>query len=89
MRQRRGQSYQKRVSDINQIYDYYVKTGLPNREIWRRYIYPRYAISERTFYNMLSTPPLPKETMIEEGLLFPEFKQEDEQRGAGYFKKDS
>ncbi|MCX4330549.1 MAG: hypothetical protein OSJ21_08160, partial [Paramuribaculum intestinale] len=25
-----------------------------NREIWRRYIYPVYAISERTFYNIMN-----------------------------------
>ena len=26
---------------------------MSNREIWRRYIYPVYGITERTFYNML------------------------------------
>lgn len=47
-------SYQKRVEEVNNIYDYWAKKGVPNREIWRRYVYPRYAISERTFYNMLN-----------------------------------
>lgn len=51
---RRGVSYQKRVEDINRVYDREVKRGLPNREIWRRYIYPVYGISERTFYNLLN-----------------------------------
>jgi len=50
----RGMSYKKRVADINQIYDEHARSGLSNREIWRRYIYPVYAISERTFYNMMN-----------------------------------
>lgn len=54
MAKRRGVSYQKRVEEINRIYDRYARRGLPNREIWRRYIYPVYAISERTFYNILN-----------------------------------
>lgn len=54
MSKRRGVSYQKRVADVNQIYDKWVKSGLSNREIWRRYVYPVYGISERTFYNLLS-----------------------------------
>lgn len=53
MAKRRGVSYQKRVADINRIYDQHAKSGLPNREIWRRYVYPVYGISERTFYNLL------------------------------------
>lgn len=54
-----GKSYQKRVSDINRIYDLHVKQGIPNREIWRRYIYPVYGICERTFYNLLKAPVKP------------------------------
>ena len=54
MSKRRGASYQKRVTDINRIYDQHAKSGISNREIWRRYVYPRYAISERTFYNILN-----------------------------------
>jgi hypothetical protein len=57
---RRGVSYHKRVKDINGIYDRYARLGVPNREIWRRYIYPVYAISERTFYNMLKAPLTPR-----------------------------
>lgn len=47
-------SYRKRVADINRIYDLHARSGLSNREIWRRYIYPLYAISERTFYNIMN-----------------------------------
>lgn len=54
MANKRGKSYKKRVEDINRIYDHYAKSGLSNREIWRRYIYPVYCISERTFYNIMN-----------------------------------
>lgn len=54
MKKRRGLSYLKRVADINRIYDFYAPTGLSNREIWRRYIYPKYMISERTLYNIIN-----------------------------------
>lgn len=54
MANKRGMSYKKRVADINRIYDEHVRSGLSNREIWRRYIYPVYAISERTFYNIMN-----------------------------------
>lgn len=47
-------SYRKRVETINRIYDRYARSGLSNREIWRRYIYPDYGISERTFYNIMN-----------------------------------
>lgn len=48
-----GVSYLKRVREVNEIYDKYIKTGLSNREIFRRYIYPKYGISEGTYYNYL------------------------------------
>lgn len=54
MIKRKGLSYQKRIKDINEVYDRYARSGLSNREIWRRYIYPVYAISERTMYNYLN-----------------------------------
>lgn len=38
----KGCSYARRVTEVNAIYDEYAKTGLSNREIWRRYIYPIY-----------------------------------------------
>jgi hypothetical protein len=49
----KGFSYEKRVKEVNAIYDKYVKTGLSNKFIWRMKIYPIYGISERTFYNYL------------------------------------
>ena len=63
VKKRRGASYRKRVADINRIYSEHVKSGLSNREIWLRFVYPVYAISERTFYNILKvpTPSLPDE----------------------------
>ncbi len=54
MASKRGMSYRKRVEDINRIFDQHSKSGLTNREIWRRYIYPVYWISERTFYNIMN-----------------------------------
>lgn len=66
-------SYQKRVADINRIYDLYVKKGVPNREIWRRYIYPVYGISERTFYNILKASANPKNDLPEGTQLYFKF----------------
>ena len=86
---RRGVSYRKRVADINRIYDQYAKSGLPNREIWRRYIYPAYGISERTFYNLLnaSSNHEDSEDLCQQGFLFKDFfKKEDEQRRTDYYK---
>lgn len=34
--------------------------GISNREIWRRYIYPKYAISERQLYNVLNASADPR-----------------------------
>lgn len=50
----KGKSYEERVKDVNRIYDKYSRSGLSNREILRRYIYPIYHISEKTFYNYLN-----------------------------------
>lgn len=90
-RKRKGKSYAKRVADVNQIYETYAKTGLPNREIWKRYIYPRYGISERTFYNMLKAPTdhrlEGKTELAVQGFLFPELFPEYEVRDSAYFKK--
>lgn len=89
MAKRHGLSYEKRIADINRIYDQYVKSGLPNREIWRRYIYPAYGISERTLYNIInaSSDHRTADDMGQQGFLFNDFlKKEDEQRRADYFK---
>lgn len=49
-----GRSYVNRVSDIIKIYDEHARDGLSNREILRRFIYPKYFICERTFYNIVN-----------------------------------
>lgn len=58
----KGCSYARRVVEVNAIYDEYAKTGLSNREIWRRYIYPIYGITEKTFYNYINAAANPKVT---------------------------
>ena len=70
-------SYQKRVADINRIYDTYVRKGVPNREIWRRYVYPVYGVSERTFYNILKASADPKNDVPEDAQLYFNFKEAD------------
>lgn len=42
------------MADIVRIYDEHARSGLSNREILRRYIYPVYPICERTFYNIIN-----------------------------------
>ncbi len=64
MAKKRGRSYRKRVEDINRIYDRYARSGLSNREIWRRYIYPVYWISERTFYNIMNATAGPEKPVV-------------------------
>lgn len=73
MAKRHGVSYQKRVADINRVYDQYAKLGVPNREIWRRYVYPVYGISERTFYNILNASSDPKNELPEDTQMFLKF----------------
>ena len=75
-RGRRGLSYKKRVADINRIYDEYAKLGISNREIWRRYIYPRYAISERQLYNILNASADPRNEIPVDDELFLQFGDE-------------
>jgi hypothetical protein len=50
----KGCSYEKRVKEVNEIYDKYSRSGLSNRTIWRRHIYPIFGISEKTFYNYIN-----------------------------------
>lgn len=80
IKKRTGKSYAKRVADINEIYDAYVKKGLSNREIWKRYVWPRFGISERTFYNMLKASLRDdlddRKRLLQEGFLFPELLSE-------------
>nr|DAG08263.1 MAG TPA: Middle operon regulator, TRANSCRIPTION.2A [Caudoviricetes sp.] len=60
----RGISYKKRVADINRIYDRYARSGLSNRAIYLRYIYPVYGISERTFYNIMNATAEGDKTVV-------------------------
>lgn len=48
-----GCAYVARITDIVRIYDEHSREGISNREIFRRYIYPRYHICERTFYHYI------------------------------------
>ena len=77
MAKRHGVSYQIRVQEINRIYDKHVRRGLPNREIWRRYIYPVYGISERTFYNLLKACSEPGNEVPEDLQLYFNFDYGD------------
>ena len=78
MAKRHGVSYQKRVADINRIYDEHAKRGIPNREIWRRYVYPVYGVSERTFYNILNASCEVKKESLKEVQMFLDFDYGDE-----------
>ena len=49
-----GLSYVNRVAEIVAIYDEHSRSGLSNREILRRYIWPKHHICERTFYNIIN-----------------------------------
>ena len=60
-----GRSYLYRVDDVIHIYDEHSKSGLSNREILRRYIWPKYHICEKTFYNIINASAEPR---IIEGL---------------------
>lgn len=60
---RKGLSYKKRIADVENIYQNYARSGLSNREIWRRYIYPRFGISERTLYNLFKATAYEKNTI--------------------------
>lgn len=77
MMKRRGVSYQKRVEEINRIYDHWAKRGVPNREIWRRYVYPTYAITERTFYNILNASADSKNVIADDCRQLLLFKDDD------------
>lgn len=56
----KGCSYAWRVKDVARIYDEHARSGLSNREILRRYIWPVHHISERTFYNIINASADPK-----------------------------
>ena len=43
-----------RVTEVLRIYEEHARSGLSNREILRRYIWPVYPICEKTFYNIIN-----------------------------------
>ena len=55
-----GRSYAHRVKEILRIYAEYSRSGLSNREILRRYIWPVYPICEKTFYNIINASADPR-----------------------------
>jgi hypothetical protein len=81
MGKRRGLSYQKRVVEINRIYDRHAHSGISNREIWRRYIYPVYAISERTFYNIMNASSDERNMIAEDMCQLLLFKIDNDEQG--------
>lgn len=56
----KGCSYEARVREVNEIYDSHARSGLSNREILRRYIWPKHKISEKTFYNYINASVNPR-----------------------------
>ena len=52
--------YAHRVSEVLRIYELHEKSGLSNREILRRYIWPVYPMCEKTFYNLINASADPK-----------------------------
>lgn len=64
----KGYSYETRVREVNEIYDRYSRSGLSNREILRRYIWPKHKISEKTFYNYINACAVPRRKEEEEDL---------------------
>lgn len=56
----KGYSYEARVREVNEIYDRHSRSGLSNREILRRYIWPKHRISEKTFYNYINACAAPR-----------------------------
>lgn len=54
---RGGEAYRRRLEEVNAIYDAHARSGLSNREIWRRFVYPRTGVCERTMYYHLKQSP--------------------------------
>lgn len=63
-----GRSYEQRVSTVLSIYEQHERSGLSNREILRRYIWPVCPICERTFYNIINASADPRLTERREEL---------------------
>jgi len=47
------ESVARRALEVQKVYLEHKEPDLPNTYIYRRYIYPRFHISERTFYRYL------------------------------------
>jgi hypothetical protein len=45
-----------RYREIIRVYNEHKEEDIPNTKIFHKYIYPRFNISMRTFYNVLETP---------------------------------
>lgn len=63
-----GRCYEQRVSTVMAIYEQHERSGLSNREILRRYIWPVVPICERTFYNIINASADPLLTERREAL---------------------
>ncbi|EJX00168.1 hypothetical protein EVA_11734 [gut metagenome] len=48
------------MEEIMRIYDEHSRSGLSNREILRRYIWPKFHICEKTFYNIVNASASPR-----------------------------
>lgn len=55
-----GRSYAHKVGQVLRIYDEHARSGLSNREILRRYIWPLYPMCEKTFYNIINASADPR-----------------------------
>ena len=74
---RKGVSYKKRIQDITRIFDEQARLGLSNREIWRRFIYPRWGICERAMYKILNAGADPVNNIPDEQLTLFNFDEEN------------
>ena len=63
-----GRSYAHKVGEILRIYEEHERSGLSNREILRRYIWPVYPICEKTFYNIINASADPRVIRQQEDL---------------------
>nr|DAW97020.1 MAG TPA: hypothetical protein [Bacteriophage sp.] len=65
-----GISYKLRILFVTKIFDKYEKSGLSNREIHRKYIYPALGICEKTMYNMINNSCDKKYELTEEEKIY-------------------
>lgn len=77
MAKRTGISRIMRIQNIKRIYEEHSRSGLSNREIWRRYIYPVYGCTETVMYTSLADAEKP------EYQITPEMQRLIDYRGRG------